>query len=58
MDKLLDFEPINERIFKSRVKLKYLQLEVDINNWKKNEVVKEEFYSSLEKICGAVPNYE
>jgi hypothetical protein len=30
-NKLLDFEPVNERIFKSRAKLRYLQLDIDIN---------------------------
>jgi hypothetical protein len=27
-------------------------------NEEKDEVAKEEFYSSLEKVCGAVPNYD
>jgi hypothetical protein len=27
-------------------------------NEEKDEVAKEEFYSSLEKVCGEVPNYD
>jgi len=61
MDSLLVFEPtsMNERILKLSVKLKYYNLTLMLvhaltEEWV--EVVKEEFYSSLEKVCDAVPN--
>jgi len=41
-------------------KKKKLHFDIDINthpNWRKDEVAKEEFHSSLEKVSDAVPNY-
>jgi len=61
MDNLLGFEPKNERVFKLSVKLKYYNLTlmlVHALNVEQVEVVKEEFYSSLEKVCDAIPNYD
>ena len=57
---LLDFEPVNERICKIRVKLKYYNLVLISTNTpteEKDEVAKEEFYSSLGKVYDKVPNY-
>jgi hypothetical protein len=61
MDNLYDFEPVNERICKIRVKLKYYNLRLKSTHTRteaKDEVAKEEFYCSLEKVCDAVPNYD
>jgi hypothetical protein len=59
MDNLLDFEPVNERICKIKVKLTYYNLTLISTHAptdETNEVAKEEFYSSLEKVCDAFPN--
>jgi len=59
MDNLLDFAPVSERICKTKVKLTYYNLTLisaHAPTEEKVEVVKEEFYSSLEKVCVAVPN--
>jgi len=59
VDDLLDFEPIRERIYKLRVKLKYYNLifiSTNVPTEESDEVAKEEFYRSLEKVCDAVPN--
>jgi len=59
MHNLLDFAPVSERICKIKVKLTYYNLTLISTHApteEKLEVVKEEFYSSLEKVCVAVPN--
>jgi hypothetical protein len=59
MDNLLDFEPVNERICKIRVKLTHYNLTListHATTEETNEVAEEEFYSSLEKVCNAFPN--
>jgi hypothetical protein len=61
MDNLFDFEPVHKRICKIRVKLKYYNLTLisrHVPTEEKDEVVKEKFYSSLEKLCDAIPNYD
>ena len=61
IDNLLDFEPMNERVRKMRVKLKYYNLTLISTHAPtaiKDEVTKEEVHSSLEKVCDAVPNYD
>ena len=74
MDNLLDFEHINERICKIKLiywnlTLMPTQFYIDANiiwHWcqhtlqlkKKDEVTKEEFYSSVEKVSDAVTNYD
>jgi hypothetical protein len=49
MDNVLDFEHVNERIFKIRVKLKYYNLKMIITRALAGEkdVTKEELYSYL-----------
>jgi exonuclease III len=52
MDNLLDFEPINDRISKIRIKLKYYNLSLISTHAPtedKDEVVKEDFYNCLAK---------
>jgi hypothetical protein len=58
MDNALDFEHVNERIFKIRVKLKYYNLTLIITCALAGEkdVTKEEFYSYLGWVSVAVPN--
>jgi len=56
MHNLLDFETVNERICKIRVKLKHYNL-VLILTHAPTEVAKEDFYSSLGKVCHEVSNY-
>lgn len=61
MDNVLDFEPINERICKIRIKLKYYNLTLISTHAPtedKDEVVKEDFDNCLEKTCDAIPNYD
>jgi hypothetical protein len=61
MDNLIDFEPVHERICKTGVKVKYKNLtliSIHAPTEEKDEVAKEGFYSSLEKVCDAVPNYK
>jgi exonuclease III len=61
MDNLLDFEPINERMCKIRIKLKYCNLTLILTHAPtedKDEVVKEDFDNCLEKTCDAIPNYD
>ena len=61
MDNSLESEPVNEWIWKIKVKFKYYTLTLawkHAPNEEKDEVAKEEFYSSLEKVCDAVPNYD
>jgi exonuclease III len=61
MDNLLNFEPINEKICKIRIKLKYYNLTMISTHSpteEKEEAVKEEFYNSLEKACDTIPNYD
>jgi hypothetical protein len=53
---LLDFETVNDRICKIRAKLKHYNL-VLISTHVPIEVAKEDFYSSLGKVCDKVPNY-
>jgi len=58
-DNVLDLEPVNERICKIMVKLKYYNLtyiSTHASTEEKDEVVKEEFYICLERVCDAVPN--
>ena len=58
---LLDMRPVNERICKTRFKTQNFNLtEISTHapNEEKVEVVKEEFYSSLEKECDAVRNHD
>jgi hypothetical protein len=51
MDNLLDFEPVNERICKIKVKLKCYNLTLThAPSEQKGEVAKKEFYSSFEKV--------
>jgi len=59
VDDLLDFELIREGIYRLRVKLKYYNLiliSTSVPTEESDEVAKEEFYRSLEKVCDAVPN--
>jgi len=60
MDNLLDFELINEKICKIRIKLKYYNLTISTHSptEEKEEAVKDEFYNSLEKVCDTIPNYD
>jgi len=61
IDNLLYSEPVNERIRKIKVRFKYYiwtLISIHAPNEGKKEVDKEKFYSSLEKVCDAVPNYE
>jgi hypothetical protein len=61
MDNLLRFDPVTERNCEIVVELKYYNLtsiSIYAPNEEKDEVVKEQFYSSLEKVCGAVPKYD
>jgi hypothetical protein len=54
MDNLLDFEPINKKNCKIRIKLKYYNLTLILIHSpteEKQEALKEEFYNSLEKAC-------
>jgi len=53
MHNLLDFETVNERICKIRVKLKHYNL-ILISTHTQTEVAKEDFYSSLGKVCDEV----
>jgi len=60
MNNLIDFEHVNERICKIRVKLKYYNLtliSLHAPTEENNEVAKEEFYIFSEKVWDAVPNY-
>jgi len=60
MENVLDVEPVYERICKIWVKLKYCSLTLMSTHAptdEKDEVAEEEFYSSLGKVCDAVPNY-
>jgi hypothetical protein len=60
-DNKLDFEPVNERICKITVKLQYYNMTLISTHTPsedKYEVAKEEFYSSLEKVCDAFSNYD
>lgn len=59
MDDILDFRPRSERIYKLRVECKYfilLLISTNVPTAESDEVAKEEFYSSLEKVCDALPN--
>ncbi|PSN43357.1 hypothetical protein C0J52_15566 [Blattella germanica] len=61
IDNILEFEPVNKRICKIRVKLKFYNLTliaVHAPTEDKTDQVKEEFYTRLEKICDSVPNYD
>jgi len=61
MENVLNFEPVNEIICKIRAKLKYYNLAMistHAPNEEKDEVAKEELYSSLEKVCNAVTDYD
>jgi hypothetical protein len=61
MDNLSDSEPVNEIICKIKVKLKYYNLTListHAPSEEKEDIVREEFYSSLEKVCEEVPNYD
>jgi hypothetical protein len=61
MDNLLDFASVSERICKIKIKLTYYTLTLISTHTpteEKLEVVKEEFYTSLEKVCDAVLNYD
>jgi hypothetical protein len=61
MDNLLYFEPVNEGICEISVKLKYYNLTLlstQAPTEEKDELVKEEFYGSLEKVRDAVHNYD
>ena len=52
---------LRETICKFRVKLKYYNLTLMSTHYpteEKDERTKDEFYSSLEKVCDAVPNYD
>jgi hypothetical protein len=59
MVNLLDFEPVNERICKIRVKFEHYNLTLISTHAppeETNEVAEEEFYISLEKVYDAFPN--
>ena len=59
MDNVLVFEPVNETFCNIRGKLKYYKLILipTLAPAEENdEISKEEFYRSLEKVCDAVPN--
>jgi Holliday junction resolvase len=58
-ENVLDFAPVSERICIIKVKLTYYNftlISTHAPTEEKVEVVKKEFYSSLEKVCDAVPN--
>jgi hypothetical protein len=60
-DARLDFEPVNQRICKFRVKRQYYNttlISTHTPSEDKDEVAKEEFYSCLEKVCDAFSNYD
>jgi hypothetical protein len=53
MDNITDFEPVNDRICKIRVKLKFFNLtmiSIHAPTEEKEDLVKEQFYMSLEKV--------
>jgi hypothetical protein len=59
VDNFLVFEPVNETFCNIRVKLKYYNLILILalaQTEENDEIAKEEFYRSLEKLCDAVPN--
>jgi len=61
IDSLFDFEPVNERILKLRLNvnitiLHFVSTHAPTDG--KDEVDKEECYSSLEKLCDAVLSYD
>ena len=61
MDNLIEFELVNEKIWKIMVYVKYYILTLISTHAPielKDEVAKEEFYSSLERVYDAVPNYK
>jgi hypothetical protein len=61
MDNITDFEPVNDRTYKIRVKLKFYNLaliSIHAPTEEKEDLVKEHFYMSLEKVCDTIPNYD
>jgi exonuclease III len=58
MDNIIDSEPVNYRICKIRVKLKFYNLRTSILAPTEGEdLVKEQLYMSLQKVCDTAPNY-
>jgi len=60
-DDRVDFETVNEIICKIRVKIQYYNMTListHTPNEDKDDVAKEEFYSSVEKVCDAFSNYD
>lgn len=58
---LLEFEPINERICRLRLRGKFRNTTI-VNahapTEEKEDIIKEQFYDDLEKVCCAVPKYD
>jgi endonuclease/exonuclease/phosphatase family metal-dependent hydrolase len=61
VDNITDFEPVNDRTCKIRVKLIFYNLamiSIHAPTEEKEDLVKEHFYMSLEKVCDTIPNYD
>lgn len=61
MENIIEFEPINERICRIRLKMEHYNLTliaVHAPTEDKSDDMKEDFYTRLEGVCDAVPSYD